>query len=80
MADGQLYGVHNGKFYKRSPPAHHLDNWLGSANLIGSGGWSVFKFLMAPLKLRTVIMATKKSAEVETLSSCSTTIPDYFEL
>ena len=56
MADGQLYGVHNGKFYKRSPPAYHLDNWLGSANLIGSGGWSMFKFLMAPLKLRTVVM------------------------
>ena len=49
MSDGDLYGVHDGKFYKRSPPTQIPDNWLGSSTLIGSGGWHVFKFLMAPL-------------------------------
>ena len=50
MADGELYGVNNGQFYKRSAPTHGGDNWLGSAEVIGTGGWNVFKFLMSPLK------------------------------
>lgn len=49
MADGDLYGVHSGKFYKRSAPTHGGDNWLGSAEVIGARGWSVFKYLMSPL-------------------------------
>lgn len=50
MADGQLYGVHHFMFYKRFPPAHQFDDWLDSALLIGTDGWSSFKFLLAPLK------------------------------
>ena len=50
MKDAQLYGVNDGKFYKRSPPTHGSDDWLGSAEMIGSGGWKVFKFLITPLK------------------------------
>lgn len=45
--DGILYGVYNGKFYKRHPlgfPGTDPD-WLGTASLVGSDGWSVFKFL-----------------------------------
>ena len=43
--EGTLYGVANGKFYRRAPPTHGSDNWLGSATLVGSGGWQVFQFL-----------------------------------
>ena len=40
-----LYGVENGRFHKREPPTHAGDNWLGSATLIGTGGWNHFKLL-----------------------------------
>ena len=49
MDDGDLYGGHSDKFYKRSVPTHGGDNWLGSSEMIGTGGWSVFKYLMSPL-------------------------------
>ena len=49
MADDELYGVHSGKFYKRSAPTHEGDRWLSSAEMIGIGGSSVFKYLMSPL-------------------------------
>ena len=49
MTDGDLYGVHSDKFYKRSVPTHGGDNWLGTSEMIGTGGWSVFKYLMSPL-------------------------------
>ena len=42
---GILYGVENGKFNKRSLSAYASDNWLGSATLIGTGGWDGFQFL-----------------------------------
>lgn len=53
--DGELYGVHEDKFFKGPPPSSgsgSSDNWLGSAETktIGSVGWSKFKFLMSPLK------------------------------
>ena len=50
MNDGQLYGVDRDKLYKHSPPTNGQsgDKWLTSSTLIGSGGWSVFQFLVAP--------------------------------
>ena len=43
----ELFGVveENGKFYKRIPPQHSGDSWLGTATLIGDGGWADFKHL-----------------------------------
>ena len=37
--------VNTGKFYKRHPPQYASDNWLGTAKLIGGGGWTNFKHL-----------------------------------
>nr|5C2N_A Chain A, Beta propeller [Enterobacteria phage L1]5C2N_B Chain B, Beta propeller [Enterobacteria phage L1]5C2N_C Chain C, Beta propeller [Enterobacteria phage L1]5C2N_D Chain D, Beta propeller [Enterobacteria phage L1]5C2N_E Chain E, Beta propeller [Enterobacteria phage L1]5C2N_F Chain F, Beta propeller [Enterobacteria phage L1]5C2N_G Chain G, Beta propeller [Enterobacteria phage L1]5C2N_H Chain H, Beta propeller [Enterobacteria phage L1]5C2N_I Chain I, Beta propeller [Enterobacteria phag len=37
--DGTLYGVHNDKLYKGTPPTSDNDNWLARATLIGNGGW-----------------------------------------
>ena len=37
--------MENGRFYKRGPPKHAGDSWLGSAALIGSTGWSDFQLL-----------------------------------
>ena len=56
MSDGELYGVHNDKFFKGPPPTHSdkcsSDQWLGSTktHTIGSVDWSLFTFLMSPLK------------------------------
>ncbi|XP_078363502.1 uncharacterized protein LOC144647591 [Oculina patagonica] len=50
--DGELYSVYKDKFYKGPPPtpgSGSSDNWLGSATMIGTGGWSAFEFLMSPL-------------------------------
>ena len=43
---GDLYGVveDSGKFYERYPPELG-DNWLGTAELIGQGGWASFRHL-----------------------------------
>lgn len=78
MADGQLYGVNNDKFYKRSPPTRGSDSWLGSSTMIGSGGWSVFKFMMGPMshKWGAVVMATVWFSYVETVLSQGRIIPD----
>ena len=40
-----MYGVVDDKLYRRAPPTHSQDNWQGSATLVGTNGWSVFKFL-----------------------------------
>ena len=40
-----LYGVWCDKLYKIHPPTTCDNGWIGSATLMGKGGWSVFKFL-----------------------------------
>ena len=72
MADGQLYGVHNDRLYRGPPPSLPYKTWLKANNKINRSCRSVFKFLMAPLKWRTVFMVSKKSAVVETLLSHKT--------
>ena len=43
----KLFGVVNndGKFYSRNRPQYASDNWLGTATLIGGGGWANFRHL-----------------------------------
>ena len=46
MAQQDLFGVwREGKFYKRYPPTSTSDDWIGSATLIGTGGWKDFQHL-----------------------------------
>lgn len=50
MPDNDLYVVRQDKFLKRSPPTYgSSDDWMGSAETIGSVGWSMFKFLVSPV-------------------------------
>ena len=36
--------------YKRSSPTAENDDWSGTAEMIGAGGWELSKFLMTPLE------------------------------
>lgn len=53
MQDSDLYAVRQNKFVKLSSPTRGSgDDWIGSAETIGSVGWSKFKFLMSSVNGR----------------------------
>ena len=53
MQDSDLYAIRQDKFFKRSSPTRGSgDDWIGSAETIGSVGWSKFKFLLSPVNGR----------------------------